>query len=73
MVGFGPGYTSKSLEEKMATHSPMFLPGKSHEKRSRVGYSPWGHKRARHDLETKQKHIVKYTARTRTQVTSKHT
>ena len=72
VVGFGPSYTAKSLEEKMATHSYMFLPGKSHEQRSLVGYSPWGHRRARHNLETKEKHTVKYTARTRTQVMSKH-
>ena len=31
------------LEKGMATHS-VFLPGKSHGKRSLVGYSPWGHK-----------------------------
>ena len=31
------------LEEKMATHL-VFLPGKSHEQRSLVGYSPWAHK-----------------------------
>ena len=24
--------------------SPVFLPGKSHGRRSLVGYSPWGHK-----------------------------
>ena len=24
--------------------TPVFLPGKSHGQRSRVGYSPWGHK-----------------------------
>ena len=24
--------------------TPVFLPGKSHEQRSLVGYSPWGHK-----------------------------
>ena len=24
--------------------TPVFLPGKSHEERSLVGYSPWGHK-----------------------------
>ena len=28
------------LEKGMATH-PVFLPGKSHGKRSLVGYSPW--------------------------------
>ena len=26
------------------TPTPVFLPGKFHRKRSRVGYSPWGHK-----------------------------
>ena len=34
--------------------TPVFLPGKSHGQRSLVGYSPWGHKRVRHDLATKQ-------------------
>ena len=30
----------------------VFLPGKSHEQRSLVGYSPWGC-RVQYDLETK--------------------
>ena len=34
-------------------HTPVFLPGKSHEQRSLVGCSPWGHKRVGHDLQTK--------------------
>ena len=34
--------------------TPVSLPGKSHGQRSLVGYSPWGHKRARHDLATEQ-------------------
>ena len=34
--------------------SPVFLPGKSHGQRSLVGYSPWGCKRVRHNLVTKQ-------------------
>ena len=34
--------------------TPVFLPGKSHGQRSLVGYSPWGLKRAGHDLVTKQ-------------------
>ena len=38
------------LEEGMATH--VFLPGKFHEQRSVVGYSPWDRKRVRHDCET---------------------
>ena len=28
--------------------TPVFLPEKSHEQRSLVGYSPWGHKELRH-------------------------
>ena len=35
------------LEEEVATHY-SFLPEKSHEQRSMVGYSPWGCK-VRHD------------------------
>ena len=31
------------LENEMVTHS-ILLPGKSHERRRLVGYSPWGHK-----------------------------
>ena len=31
------------LEKEMAAHL-VFLPGKSHEQRSLVGYSPWGQK-----------------------------
>ena len=33
----------------------VFLPGESHEQRSLADYSPWGHKRVRHDLASKQK------------------
>ena len=33
------------------------LPGKSHEQRSLVSYSPWGPKRVGHHLVTKQQHI----------------
>ena len=35
--------------------TPVFLPGKSHGQRSLAGYSPWGSKRLRHNLVTKQK------------------
>ena len=42
------------LEKEMATHSNIFA-GKSHGQRSLVGYSPWGCKRVRHDLVTKQR------------------
>ena len=37
----------------MATHSSI-LAGKYHGQRSLVGYNPWGHKRVRQDLVTKQ-------------------
>ena len=42
-----------SLEKEMATHSSIFaweMPWTG----SPVGYSPWGHKRVRHYLVTKQ-------------------
>ena len=34
--------------------TPEFLPRKSHGQRNLVGYSPWGHKRFRHNLDTEQ-------------------
>ena len=36
--------------------TPAFLPGKSRGQRSLAGCTPWGHKRVRHSLVTKQKH-----------------
>ena len=30
--------------------TPVFLPGKSHGQRSQEGYSPWSHKRVRHNF-----------------------
>ena len=33
--------------------TPVVLPGKSHRQRSLAGYSPWGHKKVRHNLATK--------------------
>ena len=33
---------------------PVLLPGRSHGQRNLVGYSPWGGKRAEHDLVTEQ-------------------
>ena len=38
--------------------TPVFLPGKSHGQRSLVGYSPWGQKRVRQDLMTKQQQNI---------------
>ena len=49
-MGLIPG-PEEALEKKMAS-SPVFLPGKSHGQRILMGYSPWGHKRVRHDLVT---------------------
>ena len=42
-MGLIPG-SEDPLEEEIETHS-VFLPGKSHEQRSLVGYSSWGRKR----------------------------
>ena len=39
--------------EKKRQPTPVFLPGKPHRQRNLVGYSPWGHRRVRHDLVTK--------------------
>jgi len=44
------------LEEEMTTHSSI-LAWEIQEQRSLDGYSPWGHKRVRYDLATKQ-HMV---------------
>ena len=41
------------LKKEMSPTS-VFLPGKFHGQRSLVGCNPWGHKRIRHDLATKQ-------------------
>ena len=46
------------------TPTPVCLPGKSHGQSSLEGYSPLGHKRAGHDLTTKQQHIVFLTTGT---------
>ena len=45
----------------MATHSRI-LPGKSHGQRSLMGCCPWGHKRVRHDLATKQ-HAIEWLSK----------
>ena len=44
----------RSRGEEKWQPTPVFLPGKSHGQRNWVGYSPWGHKTAEHDLATKQ-------------------
>ena len=50
-----------ALEKNMALQFHVFSLQysrleKSNGQRSLVGYSPWGHKRAGHDLATKQQH-----------------
>ena len=47
----GPG---RSPGGGISKPTPIFLPGKSHRQRSLAGYSPCSHKRAGHDLATKQ-------------------
>ena len=37
--------------------TPVLLPGKSHEQKSLVGYSPWNYKRVRQDLVTRQQQL----------------
>ena len=48
--------------EKETAIIPVFLPGKSQEERSVVGYRSWGCRRVRHDLATKQQqqHLGRY-------------
>ena len=41
--------------------TPVFFPGKSHGQRSLEGYSPWGHKRVKHNLLTEQQPLPKQT------------
>ena len=41
------------LEKEMETHTSI-LAGKFHGQRNLAGYSPWGCKRVRHNLVTKQ-------------------
>ena len=52
--------SGRSPGERMATHCSI-LPGKSHRQSTLVGYSPWGHKRVRHDLVTKQQQQPQFT------------
>ena len=50
-----PG-SGRSSGRKKWQPTPVLLPGKSHGQGSLVGYSPWGHKRVRHNLGAKQIH-----------------
>ena len=42
-------WVEKILWRRKWLPTPVFLPGKFHGQRSLVGYSPWGHRRVRHD------------------------
>ena len=54
--GFNPWVGEISWRRKWQP-TLVFLPGKSHGQRKLVGYSPWGHKRVRQDLKTKQQQV----------------
>ena len=43
--GFNPWVGKISWRRKWQP-TPVFFPGKSHERKSLVGYSPWGHKKS---------------------------
>ena len=51
--GFNP-WVRKIPWRRKWQPTPVFLPGKSHRQRNLVGHSPWGRKRVRHGLATKQ-------------------
>ena len=51
ICGFHP-WIGKILWRRKWQPTPVFLPGKSHGQRSLAGYSPWGHKRVKHNLIT---------------------
>ena len=54
-----PG-SGRSPGEGTGNPLPLFLPGESHGQRSLVDCSPWGCKRIRHDLATKQYSFSKH-------------
>ena len=56
--GFHPWVRKIPWRRKLQP-TPVFLPGKSHGQRSLKGYSPWSHKKVRHDVASKQQQIMK--------------
>ena len=56
--GFDP-WVSKITSRRKWQPSPVFLPGKSHGQRSLEGYSSWGCKKVRLDLEIKTTTILR--------------
>ena len=61
ILGFDP-WIGKIPWRREWLPTSVFLPRKSHGQRSLVGYSPWGHKRVRHDWATKQKQVEEIQA-----------
>ena len=55
-LGFNPWIRKIPWRRKWQP-TPVFLPGKPHEQRSLVGYSPWSCKRVRQDLVTRQQQL----------------
>ena len=53
--GLIPGWGRSPGERNDNPLQYSFLPGKSLGNRNLKGYSPWGHKRVKHNLATKQK------------------
>ena len=51
-MGSVPGL-GRSPEEGNGNSLQEYLPRKPHEQRNLVGYSPWDHKRVRHNLATR--------------------
>ena len=51
--GFDP-WVGKIPRRRKWQPIPIFLPEKPYGQRSLAGYSPWGHKRVRHNLATQQ-------------------
>ena len=49
-----PSWVMTSPWRRAWKPTPVFLPGKSYGQRSLEGYSPWGHKKVRHHLVTKE-------------------
>ncbi|XDA70508.1 hypothetical protein R6Z07F_000876 [Ovis aries] len=58
-LGFSPLFGKISWRRKWQP-TAIFLPGKSHGRRSLASYSPWVRKRVAHDLETKQQQQQKF-------------
>ena len=55
----------KILWERKWQPTPVFLPGKSHGQRSLEGYSPWNHKRVKHNFMTEPQQRIKNTNKMR--------